>query len=40
MFGEAKTEVMPGYTGHTKGKFEDEQTESHYEPRSHIPGNY
>ena len=38
MFLEKKTNVMPGYTGHTKEQFEDVGSDTFHEVRSQIPG--
>ena len=38
MFLEKKTNVMPGYTGHTQDQFADEGSETFHEVRPQIPG--
>jgi hypothetical protein len=38
MFLEKKTNVMPGYTGHTQDQFDDDGSETFHEIRPQIPG--
>lgn len=38
MFNEKKSEVMPGYTGHTQEVLEMEPSRGYQDVRSQIPG--
>ena len=38
MFDERRTQIMPGYTGHTQEQLETEPSRGYKEVRSQIPG--